>query len=137
VTTITEYHWVGHDNTIDLVLKEDGSAVSTTSVTKAKISFDDQTIISTNQAGDAIRWDQAGYATGEIRISLNNETVNAGKHEATLTIYDAVNTDGVVWKHISDKLIIEVFNDPEVPYGARATRGALVVAGLEATVTNA
>ena len=42
-----------------------------------------------------------------------------------------------MWKHISDKLIIEIFNDPEVPYGAQATQGALVVVGLEATVTNA
>ena len=115
MATITEYHWIGHDNTIDLVLKEDGSAVSTTSLTTVTLTLDDQTISSTNQASDPIRWNQTGYATGEIRIDLSGETVNVGEHEAVVTAYDAANTDGIVWKHTtSAELIIVVLRDPEV-----------------------
>jgi len=116
--SVTEYHWIGHDNSIDLILKSKAAgaaavAVDTSSFTKITLTLDDQTIESTNQANDPIRWNQGGYATGEIRIRLDAETVNAGKHEATLVVYDATNTDGVVWVHDND-LIIQVYNDPEV-----------------------
>ena len=98
-----------------MVLKEDGSAVSTTSFTKITLSLDNQTISSTNEADDPIRWNQSGYATGEFRIDLSGETVNVGEHEAVVTAYDAANTDGVIWKHTTgSELIIVVIRDPEV-----------------------
>ena len=116
--SIIEHHWIGHDNSIDLILKSKAAgaaatAVDTSSFTKITVTLDSQTIESTNQASDAIRWNQDGYATGEIRIRLDDETVNAGKHEAALVVYDATNTDGVVWV-TDDDLIIHVHNDPEV-----------------------
>ena len=116
--SVTEDHWIGHDNSIDLILKSKeagaaAAAVDTSSFTKITATLDDQTISSTNQADDPIRWNQGGYATGEIRIRLDDETVNAGKHETAIVVYDATNTDGIVWVY-DDDLIIHVHNDPEV-----------------------
>lgn len=109
---ITQHHWIGHDNTIDLILMEDGAAVDTSSFTQVLLTLDAQNITSTNQVGDPVLWD-AGYATGEIRIDLSGETVNAGKHECAIVVTDASNTNGIVWVD-DDDLIIHVHNDPEV-----------------------
>ena len=110
---ITEHHWIGHDNTIDLILKEDGTAVDTSSFTQILLTLDSQNITSTNQVGDPVLWGGDGYATGEIRIDLNGETVNAGKHQCAIVITDAANANGIVWA-FDDDLIIHAHNDPEV-----------------------
>lgn len=94
----TENVYIGHDNTIDLILKSDGIAVSTTGITKITLQVADELVSSTNQATDAIRWNQSGYKTGEIRLQLGHQDIDAGRYpRCYLTIYDVVNTDGIVW----------------------------------------
>lgn len=97
----TEYAYIGHDNTIDLILKADGVAVSLASVTKITLTLGTLLIESTNQATDPIRWNQAGYDTGEVRLQIGEvEGLVEGKFSAPLIVYDSTNDDGIVWQLI-------------------------------------
>ena len=105
---LNEYLWLNHDNTINLILKEDGSAIDTSGLTKITITIDSITFKSTNQSGDPIRWNQGGYDTGEIRIDLGDQNISEGRHKATLVVYDATNTDGIVWGSLTIRAQAEV-----------------------------
>ena len=92
--------YLGHDNTVDLVLKVDNVAFNLSSVTSITATFGDVTITSTNKAAGTITWDQAGYETGEIRLDMGGlETITASKkpYNVPIVTYDAVNTTGIVW----------------------------------------
>jgi len=94
----TEIVYLGHDNTVDLILKVDGTAQDLSSVTKITATFDSATIESADKASGAITWDQAGYDTGEIRMALGDETITAKKYYTVwIVTYDPVNSDGIVW----------------------------------------
>ncbi len=93
-----EVAYLGRDNSIDLLLKADGSAVDLSSVTRMVLVVSATTqVSSTNQASDPIRWDQVGYDAGEIRLFLKDQDLTSGKNTAQLIVYDPTNTDGVVW----------------------------------------
>jgi len=94
----TEYVWIGHDNIINLILKVDGVAQDMSDITKITLSIDLLLISSTNLVTDKILWNKGGYAAGEIRLQLGEVSgLAAGRHDAVLTVYDATNTDGIVW----------------------------------------
>ena len=65
----TEIVYKGHDNTINLILKSDGVAQDLSGVTKITATFGTTLVSSEDKAAGTITWDQAGYATGEIRIA--------------------------------------------------------------------
>lgn len=91
---ITETVWLDHDNTIDLVLTADGSAVDLSSVTKMELEIGDDTIIDSATSADAFDWSEGD---GKLILALGGETITAGTYTATLIVYDATNTDGIVW----------------------------------------
>ena len=93
----TELIYLGHDNSIDLILKSDNVAVDLQSVTKMTISFDTVTISSDNGDTDPIRWRKSNYATGEARLFLGNQNIPEGRYQAHMVVYDPVNIDGIVW----------------------------------------
>jgi len=105
---LNEYVWLGHDNTVNLILKEDGSAVDTSGLTKITVTLDEITFKSTNQASDLIRWNQGGYDTGEIRLALGDQNLSVGRHKATIVVYDATNTDGIVWGSLTIRVQADV-----------------------------
>jgi hypothetical protein len=105
----TEFVYKGHDNSINLILKADGAAVSLASVTRMTLSFAAKLIDSDNGDADPIRWVKAGYATGEARLFLGAETIKPGAYQAPLIVYDATNLNGVFWGNIP----ITVIADPE------------------------
>jgi hypothetical protein len=105
---LNEYVWLGHDNHVNVILKEDGSAVDTSGLTKITITLNSTTYSSTNQANDPIRWNQGGYDTGEIRIDLGGETIPVGRYRAYIVVYDATNTDGIVWSDLTIRVKAEV-----------------------------
>lgn len=104
----TEIVYKGHDNTIDLVLKSDGTAQDLSGVTKITATFGDILVTSTDKAAGLITWDQAGYDTGEIRIAIGGESITASRYNVPIIIYDAVNTDGIVWGYVIIRIIDEV-----------------------------
>jgi hypothetical protein len=105
----TEFVYLGHDNSIDLILKANGVAVSLTSVTRMTLTLGAKLIDSDNGDADPIRWNKAGYATGEFRLFLGAEVIKVGAYQAALIVYDAMNPNGIFW----GKIPITVVADPE------------------------
>ena len=105
---MTEFIWLGHDNTIDLLLKADGVATDLASVTKITITLGSKLITSTDAAAGLITWDQAGYDTGEIRMGLGGQTITAGSYSAPLIVYDAANTTGIMWGYVACEVKADV-----------------------------
>jgi len=103
-----EIVYLGHDNSINLKLKADGAAVSLASVTDMSLTFGSTLIESDNGDADPIRWIKAGYATGEVRLFLGAQAIAAGNYKAALIVYDATNTNGLMWGFIPIVVIAEV-----------------------------
>ena len=94
--------YLGHDNTVDLILKVDNAAFGLTDVLSITATFGDTTITSEDKAAGTIRWSQVGYDTGEIRLFMGDQDITASKkpYHVPIVTYDAVNTTGIVWgKH--------------------------------------
>lgn len=108
-----EIVYLGHDNWIDAVLKEDGSAKSMSAATKMTLTFGSLLVDSTNDAADPILWAKEGYLTGQIRIKLGQVAIPAGSYDAPLVVYDASNPNGIVWGEIPIQVNSEVEADEE------------------------
>ncbi len=100
----TEVVYLGHDNTIDLLLKADGTAQDLSGVTKITASFGDTLVESTDPAGGPITWNQDGYDTGEIRLALGGQSITPGIYSVPIVAYDAVNITGVFWGLVSIRI---------------------------------
>lgn len=103
----TEYVYIGHDNTINLSLRENNVPVDLSYVTQMILLIGDTEISSTNQAAtDLILWCQTAYATGEVRMQIGlDDTICVGKYTATLIVYDDNNTNGIVWGTIEIQVL--------------------------------
>jgi hypothetical protein len=95
-----EIVYLGHDNSINLILKADAVAVPLAGVTRITIAFGATVISSTNLSTDPILWAQASYATGEVRLFLGAKTIAAETYEAQFVVYDAANPNGIVWANV-------------------------------------
>lgn len=94
---ITEVVYLGRDNRNDLLLKAEDVAQDLGAVTRITAAFGEELVVSDNGGSDPIRWDQAGYDTGEIRCTFGGETLELGKHQVPLVLYDPDNPNGVQW----------------------------------------
>lgn len=103
-----EYVYKGHNNTIDKILKADGTAQDLIGVTQVTITIGDfDTLSSVDKAAGVITWDQDGYDTGEIRIDLGAVAALTGSTEvlkAVVVVYDPSNTDGIRWGSFKIKI---------------------------------
>jgi len=106
----TEIVWMGHGNTIDLLLNADNltDEDDLSSVTKITATFKSTTITSENKAAGAITWDQEGYENREIRLDLGNQSIEPGGYDVPIVVYDASNPTGVVWGKIHIAVRAEV-----------------------------
>lgn len=104
----TEIAYLGHDNSIDLVLKADGAAVDLTSVTRMTLSLGSVLIDSDNGSTDPIRWTKSDYVTGEVRLFLGGISAPPNTYDAWLVVYDPSNVDGIVWGSIKIMIVAEV-----------------------------
>jgi len=96
-----EVVYQGHDNSIDYLLKENDSAVNLATSTAMTITLGTMTISSTNGATSPIRWAQAGYNTGEVRLYLGmTTTIQPGDYDAPLIAYGPDYVNGLVWGKI-------------------------------------
>jgi hypothetical protein len=92
---ITEIVYLGHNNTIDLLLKADGVAVDLSSVTRMVIELNNGTEIDSVDNPAAFDWTTG--ITGKLSLSLGDEVIAAGRYSAVLVVYDPTNLDGIVW----------------------------------------
>ena len=90
----TERTYAGHDNTIDLLLKANGVAQNLSGVTRMTLEVSTKTVDS-DVSGDAFDWDTG--TTGKVILALGAEGLTEGTWQATLTVYDSSNTNGIVW----------------------------------------
>lgn len=93
----TEWVYLGKSNTIDLLLKADGSAVDLSSVTRMTLDFDG-TVIDSDTSPSAFDWDTG--TTGKVVLALGAESISAGTYRALLTVYDDTNVNGIAWDRI-------------------------------------
>ncbi len=112
-----EIIYLGRSNSVDFILKSQ-SATSTSSsaadlsgIDRVTLTIGSCAITSSNVAGQMIRWAQAGYVTGEVRISLGTiVTMATGFYDAPLVVYDAGDTSlGLMW----GKIPLRIKKDPE------------------------
>jgi hypothetical protein len=94
---MSELLYINRDNIINLQLNDNGIAQSLASVTKidAKIG---STLITNDVPTDwPIKW--SGLTTGEVRFRLGPvlPSTLAGRAKLWLIVYDASNTNGIVW----------------------------------------
>ncbi len=116
----TEVTYLGHDNTIALALwKDNDSGVMTLltddemdEITEITASFG-STKVSTlvaNKAAGPIRWRQSGYATGEIRLLLGDQSITVDLYpDVPIIVYTAADDKGVIYARVP----ISVKADPE------------------------
>jgi len=96
--------YLDRDNKVTLELKQNGSMVAENSVTKAALwlpgnAFSDGNAKSFDTDGQYM--ELADNAT-KVRLDLGEADINKGTYRCYLTVYDAVNTNGIAW----DVLII-------------------------------
>lgn len=96
-----EYIRTEYDNTIDLLLSENGTAIALTSVSKIMATFDESSgerqITSEDAAAGDITWAQSGYATGEIRMTLGrlDPRIEDGRYDVPIVIYASTFPNGI------------------------------------------
>ena len=99
----TEVIYLGHDNSIDLVLKNNNTAIDLSGMNRMTLTFGSVALDSTNSSTQIMTWNKVGYATGELRIKMatvSASRVTPGSYKAILTLYDATETNGIVWGEI-------------------------------------
>lgn len=104
---MAEIVYIGdYENTIDLRLDSEEAGVSgpisMPDVTQITANISGIDVVSTNQGGDAIRWNQVGYASGEIRCRFGDVAgLYPGNHLCWFIVVDPTNPDGVVFGPIT------------------------------------
>jgi len=95
---IVEVFYLGHDNSIDLLLKSNGAAVDLSPVTKMALEIRGVTTLSTEDYPELIQW-AGSLERGRVVIDLNkySGTLPTGKFVARLIVYDPLHPHGIVW----------------------------------------
>ena len=105
---LTEHVYLGHDNSIDLLLTADDVAIDTSGITSATLTVGSTKYTSTNDPTHQIKWQGAGYAPGEIRIFLGDQSLKPRTYNAWLVIYTATATNGIAWGELDIVVHAEV-----------------------------
>ncbi len=93
-----EMVWDGHDNSIDLILKQNNSAVDISGTTRITASFGKRRIESNTPTTNLIRWSGSGYVTGEVRLYLGATSVIPGLYDVPIITYqEGGSSNGIVW----------------------------------------
>jgi len=90
-----EIVYLGRDNIISMIIKEDGVAVNLASVTKMQLVDTYGTVFvdsSVNQG--SFDWSEGA---GVLHMTLGDAVVPAGVYAVYLIIFDPTNTNGIVW----------------------------------------
>ena len=95
---IKETVYLGHDNAIDLVLRDGRTAVDLSGATRVVLrDLECVAILDSETSPTAFYWGEGG---GKLTLRLGQEPVPAGTYTYHVIVYDPANTDGVVWDRI-------------------------------------
>jgi len=109
MSDVVEYSYNNRNNTIDLLLKSDGTAQDLSAVSRMilKDVGGSWTVDHNVAPGDvAFDWSPTPAVTGKVIIALGAQSITAGKYRCRLVVYDPTNTSGIAWGN--DPLIIHV-----------------------------
>ena len=94
-----EHVYNGHDNRIDLLLKDDSSGAmiptDLTPATKFELTIDSTT--SFDSVANSAYFDTTDAADGKLYLILGDAGISAGIYCAEVTVYDTAYPDGIVW----------------------------------------
>ena len=90
------YAWNERDNTIDLLLESGGTPQDLSGVTRMVLQDVDGDWL-VDEDDDASVFTRSGSVTGKVTIALGDQEIPAGRYNVILTVYDAVNTNGIIW----------------------------------------
>lgn len=118
---INEIVYNGRDNSIDLILKATNDAgqvvaVSTAGFTRIDFVVDGSVVISEiNGSSGKIVWDQSVTGVlGKVIVRLGQLTgadrLRVGTYDFDLIVYDAANTNGIVWRTSKNSKVLNVVN---------------------------
>jgi len=94
----TEIAYIGHDNVIDVQLRDEGIVVDLSAVTRVTLDFNGTVIDSDIHIG-VFDW-TAG--NGVLNIALQGQNIATHEHyQAQLVVYDPDNINGIVWGDMS------------------------------------
>lgn len=93
--------FLNRNNTIDIILKNDGVVINHTLITRILLIFDTLTIDS--QTAPAL-FDLTN--AGKIVFKPGASALTVGAHSVTVVTYDASNALGVVWNDVGSMTII-------------------------------
>ena len=105
--SVREIVYLGRNNTIDLLLKADGSAQDLSAVTRMIVKQNDgDWEIDYDDYNNAFNWNTGitGKVILDMAAALAAETVAAGEYIVRLIVYDPTNIDGIIW----DLFVLEV-----------------------------
>ncbi|MEN6439771.1 MAG: hypothetical protein ABFD97_14445 [Syntrophobacter sp.] len=83
--------WLGYENSLDLLLREDRRAVDLSNVIRVRLVLESSVLESASRGGDVMLWCEPGYRKGEVRLFLGGQNLSLGSHSASLVV------DEVVW----------------------------------------
>jgi hypothetical protein len=89
---MTTIAWLDRNNTIDIVLYEDGVLINHTLITRMLLVFDAVTIDS-NTSPAMFDFSSAQ----KVVFKPLTSTLAEGTYEVRVITYDVINTDGIVW----------------------------------------
>ena len=95
MTQIIEDVYNGRDNTIDLLLTEDGVSITHGDITRVVVALndDDDTEIDSDVDGGAFDW-----ANDKLILALGGLGITAGSYNADIFIYTSGNPNGIQWE---------------------------------------
>lgn len=98
---IRETVYNGYDNSIDLILKEDGAAYTGLSAVTRMKCVDKDGDWTIDSAVDATAFDWATEEeTGKVLLKFGLQSIAAGSYIGKLIVYDADHTNGIFWDYI-------------------------------------
>lgn len=102
---INEFVYSDRDNTIDFILKADKVAQDLSGVTKMELVDDAGSLDTISSVTSSSAFDWSSSTTGKLLLKLGNLDIATGSYIFRLVVYDASNTNGIMW----DKFSVTIF----------------------------
>lgn len=102
--------YIGRDNTVTLQLTDDGVAQDLSSATKFEVTING---VSVNSVDTPAAFDLSDAVNGNITLAFGGQALTEGTYNIRVVVFDATNTDGIVWVHEDDPttLSLKVIED--------------------------
>ena len=95
-TTVSDVVYNDFDNTLDFILKSDGTAQDLSELTQVKL-IDVKGTFEVDSAVSLSAFDWSSLTTGKLIMKLGHESIPEGVYTCWLVVYDLDYVEGLVW----------------------------------------